>query len=213
MSRRTLGLLAMALLAACSSVYYKTLETFGVEKRDILVDRIEEGRDAQQDAKQEFLSALQAFKATTGFDGGGLEATYDRLDGRLKDCETRAGGVRGRIEAIEDVAGDLFSEWKQEAAQYSSPDLRAQSEKMLADTRQRYGALLAAMKKAEATMDPVLDAFRDQVLFLKHNLNAQAIASLAGNVAAIEDDVARLVRDMEASIAEADAFIKAMGSA
>ncbi len=213
MSRRTLPLVALALLAACSSVYYKTMETFGVEKRDILVDRIGEGRDAQQDAKQEFLSALQAFKATTGFDGGDLEATYDRLDGRLKDCETRAGGVRGRIEAIEDVAGDLFSEWKQEAAQYSSPDLRAQSEKMLADTRQRYGALLAAMKKAEATMDPVLDAFRDQVLFLKHNLNAQAIASLAGNVAAIEDDVARLVRDMEASIAEADAFIKAMGSA
>ncbi len=212
MFRRALPLAVLALLAACSSAYYATLESFGVEKRDILVDRIEEGRDAQQAAKQEFLSALQAFKATTGFDGGGLEDVYDRLKDRLDACEARARGVRGRIEAIEDVAGDLFAEWKAEAAQYASPDLRAQSEQMLADTRQRYGTLLAAMQKAEGTMEPVLTAFRDQVLFLKHNLNAQAIASLSGNVAAIEDDVARLVKDMEASIAEADAFIRSMGT-
>ena len=156
MSRRALPLAALALLAACSSAYYATLESFGVEKRDILVDRIEEGRDAQQDAKQEFLSALQAFKATTGFDGGGLEDVYDRLKDRLDACEARARGVRGRIEAIEDLAGDLFAEWKAEAAQYASPDLRAQSEALLADTRQRYGTLLAAMKKAERKMDPVL---------------------------------------------------------
>ena len=209
---RTLPLLALLLLAACSSAYYKAMETFGVEKRDILVDRIEEGRDAQQEAKAEFQSALQAFKATTGFQGGDLEAVYEKLDGRLQDCDARARGVRGRIEAIEDVASDLFAEWKQEAGQYSDPKLRAQSEQMLRDTRERYGSLVAAMKKAEATMEPVLSAFRDQVLFLKHNLNAQAIASLAGNVASIEDDVARLVADMEASIAEADAFIRSMGA-
>lgn len=209
---RTLPLLALLLLAGCSSAYYKAMETFGVEKRDILVDRIEEGRDAQQEAKAEFQSALQAFKATTGFQGGDLEAVHDKLDGRLKDCESRAKGVRGRIEAIEDVASDLFAEWKQEAAQYSDPKLRSQSEQLLRDTKERYGSLVSAMKKAEATMEPVLSAFRDQVLFLKHNLNAQAIASLAGNVASIEDDVARLVADMEASIAEADAFIRSMGA-
>jgi hypothetical protein len=32
------------------------------------------------------------------------------------------------------------------------------------------------MLKAEQKIQPVLGAFRDQVLFLKHNLNANAIA-------------------------------------
>jgi len=210
--RRTL-LPALALLAACSSAYYGTMEAFGVEKRDILVDRIKDGRDAQAAAKQEFQSALAAFKSATGFKGGDLEALHDKLASRLDDCDSRAATVRSRIDSIEKVARDLFAEWKKEQSSYSSAELRARSEAMLRDTKERYGALLSAMKRAEATMAPVLAAFRDQVLFLKHNLNAQAISSLSGSVAAIEADVARLVSDMEASIREADAFIATMGSA
>jgi hypothetical protein len=206
-------LLPLLLTAACSSAYYSTMETFGFEKRDILVERIEDGRDAQEAAKDEFQSALAAFKAATGFKGGDLESLHDKLDGRLTACESRAAAVEGRIDAIEEVADDLFDEWKEESGQYTSSELRAQSEKLLRDTKERYGSLLSAMKRAEATMAPVMDAFRDQVLFLKHNLNAQAISSLAGNVAAIEDDVARLVADMEASIEEADAFIASMSTA
>ena len=62
-------------------------------------------------------------------------------------------------------------------------------------------------------MAPPLAAFRDQVTFLKHNLNAQAIASLETQVVSIETDVKKLVADMEASIAEADSFIKTLGAA
>ena len=70
--------------------------------------------------------------------------------------------------------------------------------------------LIDAMKRVENKIDPVLSAFRDQVLFLKHNLNAQAIASLKSELASVEDDVAALIKEMEASIAEADKFIKTM---
>ncbi len=48
------------------------------------------------------------------------------------------------------------------------------------------------------------------MLFLKHNLNAQAISSLQDEFASVKADIALLVREMEVSIAEADAFIKAM---
>jgi hypothetical protein len=69
------------------------------------------------------------------------------------------------------------------------------------------------MKAAEAKMDPVLAAFKDQVLFLKHNLNARAIASLQDTVGRVESDVQRLVAEMEASINEANTFIQQMGTA
>ena len=51
----------------------------------------------------------------------------------------------------------------------------------------------------------------DRVLYLKHNLNARSIAALDGETVSLEADVARLIEEMEASIAAADAFIQTMG--
>ena len=197
-------------LAGCSPVYYGTLERFGVEKRDILQSRIEEGRDAQGEAKEQFRSALEAFQEETGFQGGDLEAVYDRLKGELERCEARAAEVRDDIRSIDEVAADLFAEWAREAQQYTSADLRRKAERMMNDTKLRYGELISAMRRAEQSMDPVLAGFRDQVLFLKHNLNARAIASLQNDLVAIESDVGVLIREMERAISEADAFIASL---
>ena len=68
------------------------------------------------------------------------------------------------------------------------------------------------MQRAESKMAPVLAAFSDQVLYLKHNLNARAIASLDDTVIELEGEIAGLIADMEASIAEANTFIDAMGA-
>lgn len=196
----------------CRSAYYGVMETFGFEKREILVDRVEEGRDAQQDAKEQFQDALQAFKSVASFDGGDLERVYHDLEDEYEDSAASVDQVEDRIDAIEKVAEDLFDEWRAEIAQISSADLRSKSERMLEQTKDRYGDLLDAMKKAEAKMQPVLVELKDRVLFLKHNLNAQAIASLQGEVDVIDDKVAELVREMETSIAEADEFIRSMES-
>jgi hypothetical protein len=215
--RSVIVLLAASSLAlgavACRSAYYGTLEAFGVHKRDVLVDRVEEGRDAQQAAKEQFQSALEAFRAVEDFDGGGLEKLYDELKHELDASEKRVAAVSGRIDSIETVAADLFAEWQGELDEMQSADLRRRSEETLARTKERYSGLIAAMKRAESKMEPVLGVFRDHVLFLKHNLNAQAIASLEGSLASIESDVGNLIRDMEASIAEADAFIETIEGA
>jgi hypothetical protein len=186
------------------------MEAFGIEKRELLADRVRDARDAQQEAGEEFKSTLDAFKAVTGFDGGSLESAYRKLDGRYESSEAAAAEVSERIAAIESVAGDLFSEWKQEAREYADPDLRRRSEELREETQERCDELVGAMKQSEKRMQPVLKAFHDQVLFLKHNLNAQAVGSLQGNVAAIEQDVSKLIAEMEASIAEADAFIRTL---
>lgn len=210
-ARLVLLMMIVPALAACQAVYYNTMEKFGVHKRDILVDRIEDARDAQQEAKEQFKSALERFSAVMNFKGGDLEERYRQLDAELKHSEARANEVHDRIAAVEDVSGDLFAEWKRELSQYSNPDLRRQSERQLAQTRDRYEQLLRAMKRAESRIDPVLRPLRDQVLYLKHNLNARAIASLQSEKVGIESDVNDLIRDMEASIAQADAFIREMG--
>ena len=125
----------------------------------------------------------------------------------------RAAAVNDRIANVERVGEALFKEWKGELSQYSSDSLRRASEQQMNDTRVQYDKLIGVMKAAAGKMKPVLTAFKDQVLFLKHNLNARAIASLQANADQLQGDIAALVRDMETSIAEANSFIQQMQSA
>ncbi|WP_309386814.1 DUF2959 domain-containing protein [Cerasicoccus frondis] len=202
---------AAALLSAgCSNMYYGALEQVGIHKRELLVDRVEAAQESQEEAKEEFEDALEAFRATVTVDGGELEKRYDKLKGQYEDCEDRAEAVRDRIAAVEDVAESLFREWESELGDYSRDDLRRASETQLRQTRREYERLIAAMKRAEAKMDPVLVAFGDQVLFLKHNLNARAIASLKNEVTTVERDVAALIDEMNTAIEEAETFISQM---
>ena len=197
-------------LIGCESAYYKTMETMGYHKRDIMVDRVQDARDAQEDAKEQFESALEQFSTVLNFQGGELEEKYNQLKTEYDASEKQAQNVRLRIEEVEDVAADLFAEWQEELDQYTSSSLRKSSARKRAETKRQYAKLICAMKRAERKIDPVLNAFRDQVLYLKHNLNAQAIASLQSELVSIESDVARLIREMEASIKEANAFITSM---
>lgn len=217
--RRALaGALALLLLTGagtatgCASTGIALKEQFGYAKREQLVDRVEDARDEQAEAKEQFATTLDEFKALTGFEGGDLEKTYRRLSKELDRSRDAAGDVRKRIRDVENVGEAMFREWRSELGQYADANLRRASERQLEDTRARYDGLVGAMKRAESSMDPVLTAFGDQVLFLKHNLNAAAIASLETSVTQLETDIDRLIAEMEASIAEADAFIGALGA-
>ncbi len=201
---------AIPILASCTTAYYRALETVGIEKRDILVDRVEEARDSQADAKEQFTSALDRYRSVVNIDGGDLEEIYDRLAAEFERSEASAQAVDERVAALESVAADLFDEWEDEIDQYSDAGLRRQSQQLLTRTRGDYGRLMAAMQRAEATMDPVLTLFRDQVLFLRHNLNARAIGSLETELADIERATASLIEEMERAIAEASRFIEAL---
>lgn len=203
-------LFATAILAGCQTVKYRTLEAFGVEKRDILSDRVESARDSQGEAKEQFASALEQFRATVAFDGGELEDLYDRLSGAYERSVEDARRVRERVDEVRDVAEDLFDEWSDELDDYESADLRRRSRELLQQTQGRYERMIAAMERAEGTMDPVLQSFEDQVLFLKHNLNARAISALRNELEGIESDTRALIKAMNEAIAEADAFIQAL---
>ena len=196
--------------SGCRSVYYQGMELFGYEKRDLLVDRVEAARDSQTTAKDQFQTALERFKTVLEVDGGELEAKYNELNSAYERSEAKARAVTERIGAVENVAGDLFREWEAEIEEYGDADLRAKSRKTFDETRARYEQVIGAMRRAEEKMPPVLTAFKDRVLYLKHQLNAQAIASLRDELVKVETNVESLIAELEAAIAEADAFISSM---
>lgn len=202
--------LLLAMLGGCQSLYYGTWETLGVHKRDILVDRVEAARDDQQAAAEQFADALEQFRSVVDFEAGELDEKYRTLKAELAASERRAEAVRDRVAKVADVAEALFAEWERELEAYESDELRQASAKQLKQTRQRYERMIDKMRRAVESMGPVLTVFRDQVLFLKHNLNARAIDALAETTANLEADVTALIEQMNVSIAEADAFIETL---
>ncbi len=191
-------------------MYYGALESAGIPKRELMVHRVEKARDTQEETKEQFKTALEQFTAVTNFNGGDLEVVYNQLNDEYEASVDQAETVRKRIDDIKDVSGALFEEWEEEIEEFSSASLKRSSKTQLSETKRQYRQLLNAMESAESKLDPVLTVFKDQVLYLKHNLNARAISSLKNELSGIQSDVSSLIDAMESSIDEANNFINSM---
>lgn len=201
-------MICVVILCGCRSAYYSAWETLGKHKRDLLQSKVADVRDEQKEATQELKDAMTRLKELTGFQGGELEKTYKQLQGDYDNAASAAEGVRERIREMDQIARDLFREWENELKTISSPELRDADRRQLDQTRRRYEELFTTTKRAEAGMEPVIAKFRDYVLYLKHNLNAQAIGALQGESAKIQIDISKLIEQMNAAIRQADDFLK-----
>ena len=207
---KIIALFALLVLTGCANTYYSAWEKLGVEKRDILVDRVDNAKEAQVDAQAEFTSALDQFSQLINYDGGELEAVYDDLKGQYESAKDAANNVTDRIDKVESVAEALFKEWEAELELYTNANLRRDSAAKLRVTQRQYQDMLRAMRKVEGAMPPVLDALQNNVLYLKHNLNAAAVGALRGELSAIQQEVSQLVAEMNVAIKQSDAFIASM---
>jgi hypothetical protein len=198
------------LLTACQSAYYEAAESFGRHKREILVDRVEAARDSQGEAEEQFQSAQEQLMALIKYDGGDLGDIYEDLADEYDASVAAAEDVKERIDAIEHVAEALFDEWEEEIEEFANARFKADSERKLRDTRRRYEGLIKAMRRSEQRMEPVLVALNDNVLYLKHNLNAQAVSALKVEFGQIEKDIDLLIKDMRKAIARSNDFIESM---
>jgi hypothetical protein len=204
--------LALA-MSGCESMKYSALEKVGIHKRDILIDRIEDTQEAQEEGQEQFQSALEQFRSVVAFDGGELERMYQKFDDEYRACEEAASDISEHIDSVESVADALFNEWQNELNEYQNAKLRRASEKQLSETKQRYRQILGAMRQSERAVKPVLAILHDNVLFLKHNLNARAVGSLRGELANIDREIAQLTQSMQRSINESQRFIDSLKDA
>lgn len=207
------SLIAVLSLVGCQSVYYKTMKTLGKEKRDILVKRVKDTKKDQEQTKEQLKTTMETFQELTGFEGGDLEKSYKKLNSEYEQSSDQANKLHDRIKSIDQVSKDLFSEWQKEIGEMKNPVLKSRSSAMLRDAKDRQAAYMKAMQKTEDQMTPVLNSFRDQVLFLKHNLNARAIGSLKSTATSINTDVTALIKSIDSSMAEADKLISTLSSA
>ena len=195
------------MVGGCADTYYGAMEKVGIHKRDIMIDRVESARDAQQEAQEQFTSALEQFNSVVQLKDTDLKRAYDKLNGEYEASVDAADTVSDRIDKVESVAEALLEEWEAELDLYQNAEFKRSSKVKLDKTRARYKEMLASMHRAEQSMVPVLRIFQDNVLYLKHNLNAQAIGSLKGEFSSLKEEINRLVTRMNQAIEQSNKFI------
>ncbi len=208
LTQNLLTILLVVSLSGCQSAYYSAMEKVGQHKRDIMLDRVENAQEAQEDAQQQFKSALEQLSQMLSFDGGDLAEQYQATKEHYDASNEASDDVANRISAIEDVAEALFDEWQHEIEQYSSSKLKRQSQSKLKTTQRHYKTLIKSMHKAHDKMSPVLAALKDNTLYLKHNLNARAIGALQDEYQTIKRDVEALIIEMNKAIQQSQQFLQ-----
>jgi chromosome segregation ATPase len=206
------GIVLCILLAGCTTAYYKTMQTLGKEKRDILIGRVKDAKKDQQQTKEQIKTTMQSFEELTGFQGGSLEKNYKRLNSDYESADAQARKLHDKVDSIDQVSKDLFREWQTEINEMGNAKLKTQSAVMLRNAKTRQAEYMRSMHRTEDQITPVLAAFHDQVLYLKHNLNARAIGSLKGTSASINTDVADLMQSIDGSMQEADRLISSLSA-
>ncbi len=194
------------------SVYYTAKESVGEHKRDIVVYKVEQACTSLQETRNEFEDALGKFRSLVNVNEASLDHKYNLLNRQYQFCQAKSDSVSERIQAIEEVSRALFAEWESELDEYTDRNLRNNSKQQLKTARQNYARLMKTMRLAEARIHPVLLAFKDQVLYLKHNLNARAISALQHEFIEIGFDISQLIQAMELTILEASLFVSLLSS-
>ena len=210
MLRLLLSIIVVISLGGCQTVYFDAMEKMGIAKRDILVDRVEDARDAQTEVQEQFNSALEELTVLINFDGGDIQGAYDALSDQYEASKSAADNVSNRIGKIESVADALFEEWQEEIEQYNNANFKRKTQKQLRDTQNSYAKLLRSMRRAESKMSPVLSSLKDNVLYLKHNLNARAISAISIEFKGLKQEIQSLINEVNKSITESNQFIAAM---
>jgi hypothetical protein len=191
--------------------FYSARESIGEHKREIVVYQVEQACVSLQETRDEFEDALEHFKNLVCVNETGLEHKYNLLNRQYQFCRSKSDAVSNRIRAIQEISEALFVEWEGELNEYTNRTLRNNSKQQLKAARQNYARLIKTMQRAESKIQPVLAAFKDQVLYLKHNLNARAIAALQHEFIEISIDISQLIYAMEQTIAEASQFVSVLG--
>lgn len=194
-------------VSSCSTIYYSFWEAFGTEKRELLRDSIKKSNDIQEDTQSELQSALDRIRSEYKFDESELERTYDKLSSDYEAIKRKSESLSNRIDKVEDIANDLFGEWKDEAEEISNSKYKKESLKKREKTMTKFGELLKSMRNVEGSLKPFLVTFNDQVLFLKHNLNAKSLGAFKTEFRSIEKELSTLSQSIKKSSKEAEDFI------
>ncbi|MCK6460067.1 MAG: DUF2959 domain-containing protein [Planctomycetes bacterium] len=207
--RAVAAALVLAGLPACSMVNDLIKGKTGPADVDDLVAAVENVHKELDASKGAMLAAVQELQTVTApdFSGDAVKA-YEKLVDTVENSEDQADELRNRIEKMQAEAVPVFDQWTKDLEAYSNPEMRQRSQARLSAARERYDAVVAAVEPVLVEYEAINQSFRDHVLFLKHDMNPAALATIQDDVRRIAKDAASLDGRFNSGRAAAMAYVE-----
>lgn len=193
-----------------NSLGYDIQEAMGTPKRQVLLSRVQDTRDSMKETKKVFASAMLQFGSVYKESGSKLENKYVILKKEYDACNSKASSLRSQIANVKSIGQVLFQEWQKELDQFTNEQMRKLSEVKMQQTREKYVAMTDSMDRVSARMSPVMSSMSDQLLNIKHSLNALIVVSLEEELIQLRGQMDNLMAEIDASIENCNSFIGSM---
>jgi Protein of unknown function (DUF2959) len=180
--RHIVGFAAAVLPLVCSSCMFGSAPR-GPDQVKALMVTIEDVARESETSQKETVAAVQALQkfAAANFGNDAL-AAYAELKQAVEHSEQREEALRRSLEPMKAAADTLFQSWTTDLDAFGSPELRQRSKERLENNRARFQAILKTAGSALASYTDINRRLRDHVLFFDHDLNAEALAAVQGEV-------------------------------
>ena len=159
---------------------------------------------------------LQLERTVTGYNAILAEQAKDRR-GAYKDLikdkdntQTKVEAVRQRVAGMEQEANTLFAAWAKNVEGITEEGLRKKSQARLDDTKKRFGDILSAGKQAREAYDPFMKQLADQITYMGHDLNPEAVASLKPDAAKLNDQATKVFARVDETMKVAREYINSL---
>jgi len=165
------------------------------------------------DAELARSTVKDAVAALEGIAGGELgqdpAATYAAFIERLEQSEHQAEQLRDSIDPMDANAKRVFKQWATDLREFTSPSLLKRSEARMEATQERYNKVSESAERAHEALVTVNKAMRDHALFLGHDLNAESLEAVKGDVAEMAKDAGELDGALERCMESAQSYVSA----
>ena len=182
----------------------------GVKQTEKLVSKANDTVGSIRAAKQQIKDTLVAYNLLVGNKVEDPKKTYKDLQKGIENTDKKVADVDQKVAAMQKEADLLFADWASNLASISSEELRKRSEERLNETRERYNGILAAGDKAGKVFNPFIASLKDQVVYLGHDLNPSALASLKPDADKLNKEAEVLFKKIDETVDEASGYITSL---
>lgn len=201
----------LGLIAGCqSSPYYASMERLGVSRGEVLAERVDAARQAQQRAREALDSALSRLELALSASPSTFSREREALTQALEKSDDAQRDLAWRLDDADEAAEAVFTEWHDELDDYHDERYRELSERQLAESRERYADIRQALATSREQMRPVTETLNDTALLLEHEEKARDLAALGDRMPEMRDTLGELATRAAQIDRETDALVEAL---
>jgi hypothetical protein len=210
MSRGRVMSCAVALAALGLATLATAQSNEGVKQTERLIKASGNTVKAIGETKVQLMKTMDVYNALMADDATDRKKLYKSVQKEMDNTEKRRMKITEEAAKMKSEADTLFAQWAESAAAIENPDLRKRSEDRLEATKASYAEIEAVGQKAADLYPPFMKDLQDQITYLGHDLNAEAVASLKPEVAKLNEKAQALVRSLDDTIGTANQKISAL---